>query len=129
MRKRRQSQPKTGHRHEARRRLELPASLVDQEVADVGRARVALRLGRCRFGEVESELCDLDFGEAGAPRELFDRVSIAIACLEVDRAVRRVRTQRGVDDRYRFEKLSPVEGGNLTQAGDDVADGDVARGA
>ena len=67
----------------------------------------------------------LDLRAAGAPRQVLDRVAVAVAGREVERREVRAGAEYLVDPADAFEELLPVETRHEAHARDDVADGHV----
>ncbi len=103
-------------------RLEVPAALADEVVADVGGAVTdpcALRgLPRALHGAE----ADAHLGLARRVRELFHGLAIAVAAQEVHASVPagRILLEHALHEAHRFEVLAPVEGRAQAQAGDHV---------
>ncbi len=89
---------------------------------------IVLRRGRCRGNaEGERRLGDLDLRKAGASRQRFDGAAVAVAGgeIHVRKAARRPKT--GIDQADGLHHLGPVEIGDQSHTGDDVADRHVRR--
>ena len=113
--------------------FEKPPPFRDQIVAGIfdsisgrsagqrGRPRGTLRSGNRLPGDVE-------FGAPRAPREVLDRVTVAVAGREVHGAEVAPRTEHFVHGAHALEELRPVEGRHHPHAGDHVADRHVHGG-
>ena len=89
--------------------------------------RAAVRRGALRVGDrLAASTSSSD--RPGAPRELLDRVTVAVARREVHGAEVAVGSQRRIDEADALEELGPVEGRHRPHAGDHVADRHVRRG-
>ena len=120
-------------RPEANRQLEGRAPVRDEVVAGVISPGVVGVVGPPgpESGARREEHCfpgDVEFGPARAPRELFDRVPVAVAGREVHRGIGGAHSKHLVDQADTLEEFGPVECGHQTHARDDVPDGHVHRG-
>ena len=105
------------------RSLEDAPSVLEQEVADVGRTPCC---GALRQADRRS--CDLGLARAAAFRDRFDDVAILIARAEVHCRIVRIGAQRCLDDTHRLHEQPPVGRAQIAQAADAVADRDLICG-
>jgi hypothetical protein len=103
-------------------RLQVPAALPDEVVADVGgavRDPCALRGLPRALHRAET---DAHLGLARGVRELFHGLAVAVAAQEVHASVPagRILLEHALHEAHRFEVLAPVQGRAQAQAGDHV---------